>query len=406
MFLAACLLLTTSAPVAGDPVRITSKNYELEWHGTRPEADEMLRILDSAFEELATFFAARPSDPLRFRVFRDERSRLEGAWNDGATVPAQSKYSSFSEVTRTAYVARIAGRQATRSAVLYGACLQFHSLAKAKNIDIGRTWHASGIALDFSRSTWDGSRIVAFASPRVEPVDLPGKALLALGSAEKELPGLSGIPAVDPALTWGVAAMCMHGGKRAYRDAFQRYALGDSGTKLGTEDFLRTLGPQKQVIVDLRAYLNAAQTPFEAIGDWEDRGAAGIRAYRDANTMSFCTLREGVGYLSARISALPKSGGRAGFVAGWFGEDDYARIDVEAPEVLIHVLRLGKIQSSMRLAIPGGAGRERRVELERVGNQYVLLVDGGKIAELELPSGRMGFFASGADVTFRDVSWR
>jgi hypothetical protein len=298
------------------------------------------------------------------------------------------------------------GRQGTRSAILYGACLQFHSLAKSKNLDIGRTWHAAGIALDFSRSTWDGERLVGFATPRVEPVDLPGKALLALGSAETELPSVSGVHPVDPALTWGLVAMCMHGGRQYYRDAFRRYALGDSGTKLDTEDFLRTLGSPKKVVSELRAYLLAAQTPFEAIGDWEDRGAAGILGHGEPTQLSYCTLREGVGYLSAPISALPKMGGRAGFVAGWYGPDDYARIDIEAPEVLVHVLRLGKTQATMRLPIPGDARRERRVELDRAGSQYVLTVDGVKIAELELPSGRMGFFVSGVDVSFRDVSWR
>ena len=92
-----------------------------------------------------------------------------------------------------------------------------------------------------------------------------------------------------------------------------------------------------------------------------------------------------------------------GFVAGWFGPEDHARIDIEAPEVLVHVLRLGKVTSTQRLPIPGDAQRERRIELERAGNQYVLTVDGTKHAELELPSGRMGFFVSGTDVAFRDV---
>lgn len=406
MFLAALLLATHPGPCAGDPVHVATEHYEIEWEGTQAEADEARRLLECAYDELATFFAATPKDRLRVRVFRDEKARLEGAWSDGITIPAQSRHASFSEATRTAYVAKLDGAPATRAGLLYAACLQFHSLSKSQNLDIGRTWHAWGIALDFSRSTWDGEKLVAFAQPRVEPVDLPGLALLAMGPGDVDLRKLAVADVVEPALTWGLAAMCLHGGHEPYRAAFRRYALGDTGTKLGTDDFLRALGAQKKVVKDLRTFLVASQTPFEAVGDWEDRGGAGIVGHGPAGEVAFCVLRAGTERLAARASKLPRVGGRMGFVAGWFGPEDHARIDIEAPEVLVHVLRLGKVTSTQRLPIPGDAQRERRIELERAGNQYVLTVDGTRHAEIELPSGRMGFFVAGTDVAFRDVAWR
>ncbi|MCY2960093.1 MAG: hypothetical protein NTY35_08000 [Planctomycetota bacterium] len=343
---------------------------------------------------------------MRVRVFPNETARHEGAWSDGISIPAQSRFASFSEETRTAYVARLEGPQATRSALLYAACLQFHSLSRPKNLDIGRTWHAWGIALDFSRSTWDGEKLAAFAQPRVESVDLPGKALLAMGNGDPDLSKLVASDAVDPALTWGLAAMCLHGSQAAYRTAFHRYALGETGTKLGTEDFLRTLGPAKKLSKDLRAFLLSAQVPFETVGDWEDRGSAGIVGHDAGTKVGFCVLRAGVERLTARVSELPKVGGRMGFVAGWAGPEDCAQIDIEAPEVLIRVTRLGKAVSQSRLPIPGDAHRERTIALERVGSQYTLTVDGTRFTELELPSGRMGFFVVGTDVAFRDVTWR
>lgn len=406
MHLAACILTTIAGLVAGDPVRVATEHYELEWEGTRPEAEEAARLLDRAFDELATFFAARPKDKLRVRVFRDEVARHEGAWNDGVTIPAQSRNASFSEEALTAYVARAGGPQATRATLLYAACLQFHSLAKSKNLDIARTWQAWGIALDFSRSTWDGEKLAAFAQPRVEAVDLPGLALSALGAGEPDLARLGAQDTVDPALTWGVTALCLHGNQESYRAAIRRYALGDTGTKLGTQDFLRALGPPKRVVRDLRAFLLASQTPFEAVGDWEDRGDAGILGHSVGGAYAYCILRAGVERLVARASALPRIGGRMGLVVGWYGPEDHARIDIEAPEVFVHVLRLGRVVSTRRLSIPGDAQRERRIEIERAGNQYVLTVDGVKFSELELPSGRAGFFVAGTDVSFREVSWR
>jgi hypothetical protein len=73
---------------------------------------------------------------------------------------------------------------------------------------------------------------------------------------------------------------------------------------------------------------------------------------------------------------------------------------------MITVTRLGKVQSSMRLPIPGDAARDRRIELSRQGNQYVLTIDEVVHGPFELPSGRMGFFVAGAEATFREVTWR
>ncbi len=404
MLLFACFIAMSAQSAASPPVRLTSKRYELEWHGSRVEADEALRVLESAFDELTAFFGSQPKDPMRVRVFRDEKTRVESAWNDGASVPTQSQFASFSEETRTAYVTRIPGTQAARSALLYGACLQFHSLAKSKNLDIGRTWQASGLALDFSRHTWDGSKLTGFAMPRVESIDLPGKAVLAMAPLESTLKSAG---SVVPALTWAVAAMCMHGPQSSYREAFRRYALGDTGSKLSTEDFLRTLGPEKRVVKDLREYLRTAQTPFEALGDWEDRGAtAGLLCRGQPASLSFLVLREGTERLTARMSALPAADAQAGFVVGWYGPDDHVRIEVDAPIVLIHVVQAGKEISTMRLPVPGEPGRERVMEIDRAGSQYTLKIDGAKFTDIDMSSGRMGFYALGADVYFRDVTWR
>lgn len=403
MLLAICLLAFAQAPK--DPIRIATEHYDLEWYGTRVEADDAARMLESSFDELETFFAARPKDRLRLRVFADEKARVEGAWNDGITIPTQSRYASFSEQTRTAYVARLDGPQATRSSLLYGACLQFHSLAKSKNLDIGRTWYAWGIALDFGRSTWDGEKLVAFAQPRIEPVDLPALALTAIGPDASNASVVDATKAVDPSLTWALTAMCLHGGKRSYRDAFKRYALGDTGTKLDTPDFLRTLGPPAKVAKDMRAFLLASQTPFEPHGDWEDRGNAGIVSHPVTTKNNYAVLRDATERLSARVSKLPKSGGRLGFVVGWAGPEDYVRIDIEAPEVYVHVMNQGRVVSASRLALPGDAQRERVIGIERSGVKYTLTVDATK-HELELPSGRLGFFAGGAQVRFSELTWR
>ncbi len=399
-------LLAAGPPCAADPIRVVTAYYELEWEGAREDAEESSRILERANDELATFFGWRPKDRMRVRVFRDEIARVEGAWNDGITMPSQSRHASFSEVTRTAYVARLGTVPATRSALLYAACLQFHALGKAKNLDIGRTWQAWRIALDFARSTWDGTKLRAFASPLVDEVDVPGRALAELGDGQPVLAKFADSGTVEPELAWGVVAMCLHGGDGSYRETFRRYALGDTGTKLGSADFLRTLGPNKRVVADLRTYLEKVQVPSEVIGDWEDHGDAGILGRAKPGERSFCVLRKGNERLSAVATPLPRLAARMGFVAGWGSEDDCATIDIEAPEVIVRISHRGRPSSTFRLPIPGDAQRSRRIGLERVGNQYALTVDDTRFAELELPSGRMGFFVVGAEVAFREVSWR
>jgi len=266
MFLAPTLFALFAAPIAGEPIQVTTEHYELEWEGTRSEADEAARLLETSFDELAVFFAAQPTDRMRVRVFRDEKMRIEGAWGDGISVPVQSRYASFSEETRTAYVARSDVPPATRATLLYAACLQFHSLSRSKNLDIGRTWYAWGIALDYSRSTWDGEKLVAFAQPRVELVNLPGRALVTIGDGVPDLAQLGSFHAADPTLSWAVAALCIHGSDRNYRSAFRRNALGETGTKLASANFLRSLGPAKKLAQDAREFVLAMQTPFEALG--------------------------------------------------------------------------------------------------------------------------------------------
>ncbi|MBL8861697.1 MAG: hypothetical protein JNK02_06755 [Planctomycetes bacterium] len=401
-------LIVLAALVQGPvlPVRIATVHYDLEWEGARAEAEEAGRLLDSAFQELDSFFRRRPQDRMRVRVFRDEAARREGAWGDGASVPAHNRHALFSEHSRAVYVARQASPAVTRNVLLYGACLQFHALSKSKDLDVTRTWYAWGIALDFARSTWDGQVLRPFTRPLVEPLDLASEALLALGDGEPQLAKLSLTEDAEPALAWGIVALCLRGAGGRYLPGFRRQALGDSGTKLGTTDFLRTLGPNKTVLEDLRAALARERAPFEAIGAWEDRGAAGLVARPEPELVSYCVLRDAAELLSAEASALPARGARLGFVVGFGDADDCAHVDIEAPEVVVRVSRRGRATETSRHPIAGDARRARRIEIERQGALYRLHVDGRRCFELELPSGRLGFFASGAEVAFRDVAWR
>lgn len=405
MLLASLLLAASPSVAVSDPIRIADARFELEWHGTRAEANEAFRVLDAAHAELARFFEGAPREALRVRVFRDEKSRVEAVWSDRAMLPAHNRNAWFSEQTRVSYVARLDGPCATRTNLLYATCLQFHSLVKSKNIDVQRTWHAQGIAHDFARHTWDGRTLRTFTQPRVEPVDMPGRARDALMRVDNDLAKLAAGDYDDPVLMWGIASMCMHGPQRAYRDTFARYALGEKGSKLGTVDFVRMLGDGKRVSEDLHEFLESRRAPFEILGDWSDRGADDLLASPGAG-VAYAVLHQGVARLSARVSALPKSGARVGFVLGWTAPNDCCEIEIEAPEALIRITRDGDVVRQTRLAVPGDACRERTIAIERVGGAYVLTIDGARHEGLELPGGRMGLYAGGADVHFRDLSWR
>jgi hypothetical protein len=201
-------------------------------------------------------------------------------------------------------------------------------------------------------------------------------------------------------------SLCLDGGRAPWRKAFLRYALGETGSKLSGQDFLRTLGDAHELARGLRAHVLEQQTPFEALGDWEDRGATGLSGAANAAENAFCVLRRGSERLAARMGALPKGRGMAGFVAGWFEPQDCALIRIEAPEVVVDVLRLGRTESSQSFPLPGDAARERRIELVREGASCVLRVDDARFGPIELPSGRMGFFVSGARVAFQEPTWR
>lgn len=400
----ACLATIASPPQSPAPLRIVSERYELRYDGSQDDAEETSRILECAHAELAKFFGWRPKERMRFCVFRDEKTRVEGAWAEGVTVPSYNRQALFSEKTRTAYVARLDTAQSSRSALLYAACLQFHSLGKSKNLDVGGTWQAWGIAMDFGRSTWNGVKLTAFATPLVDPFDMPQRALAELGDGRPILTRAAMEAEVDPNLAWGLVAMCLHGGDNVYRDKFRRYALGDTGTKLNTVDFVRTLGRNEKVVADLRKYLEKTQIPFESIGDWEDRGEAELMCHGQTSDRAFALLPEGRTSLSATLTPPTQVGGRFGFVAGWGSEDNCSTIEFEPPDVLVRITRIGDPSTTTRLPI--GDKRWYRIALERTVDRHVLTVDGTRFEDLQLPSGRMGFFATGTEVSFREVAWR
>ena len=150
----ALLLMAGLLVQAPASVRVETAHYALDWEGARAEAEDAGRMLEQGWAELGVFFGAKPDEraKLRVKLLHDEDARLRTAWNDGALVPAQCRFASFSDLTRTAYVARMNSAWATRNALLYAACLQYHSLCKPKNLDITRTWYGAGIAQAFRPS--------------------------------------------------------------------------------------------------------------------------------------------------------------------------------------------------------------------------------------------------------------
>src|SRR5262245_21990523 len=166
------LVLVIAAGLASPraEVRRTSSHYELRIEGTEAEADAFGRILEAAWPTFRTFFHGEPpvsgESRLAIRVFDTSEACLVGAMNDKADMPPKKHPAWFSAGNGVVYMHRASSDWCTRYLLIYGACLQFHGLAKPKNRDLDE-WYTHGIAESFAIHTWDGARLELAASPPI-----------------------------------------------------------------------------------------------------------------------------------------------------------------------------------------------------------------------------------------------
>jgi hypothetical protein len=154
-------------------------------------------------------------------------------------------------------------------------------------------------------------------------------------------------------------------------------------------------------------WVESQQTPFECPTErWEDRGAAGIVGTAGYGSFGFCVLRDPrSNTIACTLGEVPKRGGRAGLVTGYYGRLDYTLITVVAPTLRIETWHDGLRVKADEVPLPGDHVKRRKLKLVRKGAQVTIEVDGVVLTTREMPGGRSGFFVQDATVSFTDVQW-
>ena len=387
---------------------VATKHYQLSIEGTADEAAEVGQVLEQAWSAYQVFFKQHPDDTKRLRVklLASERSYLDTAWGDKALVPAQCKNVCWSDTTEAVYVWGQPTLSTTRRNLLFGTALQFHALCKTKNRDLQRSWYEAGLAHAFSRHIWDGKRLQTMARPLVEAVDYPLLALRALDADPLGLPRIADADLSDPILCWSAVGLCVRGARGRYREAFDKYALGATGSKLPGDDFLRSLGTPANLVRDLRAWLVDEQTPFECVaGDWEDGGDLGLMGEAAFDKQGLCILKEAADTLECTLGELPKQRCQGGLVTGYYGPNDYVLLIAVAPSLHIETWKDGRLAALESVEIPGDHVKKRKLKVQRVGVNALITIDDLALAPRELPRGRNGLYVSAGRVSYTDVKW-
>ncbi len=275
MIPSAISLLVLALPQNPSTIRVETNRYDLWVEGTPEEAAAYGRILEAAWPTFREFFHAEPplssGERLAFRVFATREACREAAMRDGTDIPPKKEPAWFSPKTGTTYLYRKPGAWYTRYIVIYGACMQFHGLAKPKNKDLDE-WYVHGIAESFAMHAWDGVHLELATSPPVSSIDHAARAMEKLGGRLLGLDPFTEGRLEDPSVRWAVVRFATSAAGGKYRTRFEKLALGATGSKMSGSDFMRSLGREKEIAEEFTAWLLLSQAPLEHVVDGSQHG--------------------------------------------------------------------------------------------------------------------------------------
>jgi hypothetical protein len=409
------ILLAISALVLGAArerpvVRVETNRYDLRIEGTPDEAARFGRILEAAWPTFREFFHAEPplapGNRLAIRVYDTRDACLAGAMGDGTAMPPKKEPAWFSTKTGTVYLYRQTSDWYTRYLVIYGACMQFHALAKPKHKDLDE-WYTHGIAESFAVHAFDGARLELATSPPVSSADHAARALEKLGGRILGLDPFTEERLEDPSVRWALVRFATSASGGKHRARFEKLALGASGSKVSGYDFMRSLGREKEIAEEFTAWLLAAQAPLEIVtSDWEAMPDGRIVGRSAAAAQAMCLAKPRFRSLEADVETpTDPDAGTPGILFGFRDERNYAVAKLRPPVLFVEHILDGRQHGGDSIPIPTPGG-SHHVKVTSDGARVVLEIDGRSLDPMEVPEGRIGLVSIGGASTFRSVICR
>jgi hypothetical protein len=154
---------------------VETEHYRLYFETDEAEALQMARFAEAAFDAMAEYFDATPTDlPMEADWYADFTAFQAAIVADGTSAPSSGGY--YWPGTKTAYMYTQPTIYFTRMLFLHELVHQFHYLARTENT--GRDgWYVEGLAEVLSRHDWDGECLRLGRLPMLTWEDYPASAL-------------------------------------------------------------------------------------------------------------------------------------------------------------------------------------------------------------------------------------
>ncbi|MDJ0521540.1 MAG: hypothetical protein QNJ90_05635 [Planctomycetota bacterium] len=390
---------------------VESEHYRLHWEGARSDAEEALRVLESAWAGFRAFFGAEPKltqgEKLRVRFYASRDGWVRGIRRDG-TWPPRSAGGYYWPPTKTAHLFRQPTQYFTRVLLVHEAAHQFHFLARTRNKQPAAGWYTEGIAEHLSWHWWDGKRITLGVLPGVSLKDYPAAALQEMRDADFDLAAVVGgrRPASRP-VSWALLRYLATGREGKPLPGFSTFLRKMDAGGQPWPVFKQRFGRPSRLLPRLLAWLEAHQTPWaQVFNEWEQVGQATLRGR--AGVVSAARLKRPAAALSA-VVAVPRNRfrWRAGLLLHWSSNEDYTVALVSARgTVQVDRRQGGRWRTLHRSRRPAWGAAERRFEAIRRDGAVVFRLDGRDVGSWRLPGTVLGVALDNADLRFRDVAWR
>lgn len=402
------LFCATVAGVAGgEPVVVESEHYRLTSAGTRAEAEDWSRMLETAYPKYAEFFGKVPALAKGERLavsFSETSAEMEAAIKKGGGASPGGEGGYYDPVSKCAYLFRQPSVWYTRALLLHECAHQFHWRARALTSS-PPFWYGEGIAEHLAHHTWDGEHLRLGVVPALTLEKYAGKALEAAKAPAFDLGRVVDAATGDdrPVAMHLVRFLCAgeNGKLRAkFDDAGQRM---ERGAKFDAAAFARTFGPAKKFAADFRAWLETVQEPWEVLTvDWDARAADALRG-ASPNVVSLCRRRAETTKVAATLRFVGDGGRNGGLLLRWASGDEYDLLMIRGGRVRIERRKDGRWTTTSDVEAPPSDEGAWRVEAVRDGGVVKCTVNGAAVAELEVPAGSMGLCLDASTVDFTEI---
>jgi len=399
-------------PLSG-AVTVTTAHYEIEWHGTKAEADEAGRVLEAAWPLYKEFFGAEPKlkgdERLSLRMYADAAAWGAALTKDGSAVPTGAG-GMYWPPTKAAYLHLQPTVWYTRTLMLHEALHQFHYLAKTNNQNINHYWYVEGLAEHLSRHTWDGKTLRIARTPILSLESFHSKAMEDVSKTDFNLGKLvdgdyqAGRPESMALVQWLLSS----GDDRKKRFVMMRDTV-DRGGSAG-QAFRSNIGDPAKLQKEFVAFVAANQEPMVPVwNQWDNHGDASVIGISPDVWSGSRTSKPSTWFEATVIGRRKEDGEwQAGLLLSYVDGKDYAVGTIRADGSLYAARQKDGAWHALQTTSQPGNPKDplkRVMRAERKDGKVAWTVDGKLVGEFELPEGHMGLSVFKSTVTFESIGF-